>query len=103
MEWPRSLRRVRSALVVGSVAVVLAALTFIPPDPASLADPQAGSSLDPIIPFPGELRKQIDTLNKSKIESEKKKGYILDTAYKNLPNNFKSNEASRVSCTLGVL
>ena len=92
MALPGFLRRLpRSALVLGSVASVLAALTFIPPNPASLADPQADSPLDPIIPFPGALQGQITTLNKSTNESDKKKGYILETAYNHLPNNFKSN------------
>jgi len=92
MESPRSLRRVlRSALVVGSVAVVLSAVACFGPSHVSLADPQADSSLDPIIPFPGELQKQIKRLNGSKIESEQKKGYILQLAYDHLPANFKSN------------
>jgi Poly (ADP-ribose) glycohydrolase (PARG) len=92
MEWPRSCRRApRSALVIASVAVVLAAVACVAPNPVSQADPQADSSLDPTLPFPGELRKQIDRLNGGKSDSEKKKGYILETAYNNLPANFKTN------------
>lgn len=98
MESPRSLRGVlRSALVVGSVAVLLAATTCFEPSHVSLADPQAGSPLDPDYPFPGPLQKQINDLrlaaekDHSKEQRPAKKYYILQTAYDNLPANFKSN------------
>jgi hypothetical protein len=84
MALPGFLRRFpRSALVVGSIAVLLAALTLIPPNPASLADPQAPTPTGNI-PFPGELDKQIARLNNG-TDSDKKKGYILQFAKDNLP------------------
>ena len=96
MELPRSRRRrfTRSALVFGSVAVVVAAGMCYGPSRVSLADPdvQVDASMDHNIDFPKYLTDKINYL-KTQIKGEKdppaqnlKKSEMLQKALNNLTN-----------------
>jgi hypothetical protein len=88
MKPPRSDRRfTRSALVLGSVAAVFVAVTFVGSDHVARADPPAAQPFT--YPFPVPLRGEIDSLDEAGKKEhpagpKAKKALILQTAWMEL-------------------